>query len=416
MNLNGTPEQIIQEVRRLYPDVDGVLDTVRERVPFTKRAIAEYQAAALYALARPYNVSGMRILEIGTAIGYSAAILGEACPLAEIVTLNPRDDEAAEARENLRLYRNITVLEVYSEHYLYSKPGNFDFIFVDGDHKNVRKDFPYWDLLNPKGAMVFHDYSPAGTYRECPPVYRGVNDLTVQLGKSKPDILVVDDGGVGMAGFYKESAKQKTSKIDFALATAHAASTLSWQHIEGLYNVAKSVENLDGVIVECGVGGSAIAAWYGAGADKELWLFDTFSGVPQPDEQTDGGKCVNRWLTRQADGGWCVVNESQFREVLKRAKVPAKYIHIMAGDWRQDLTLLEPVALLHIDATLYDSTRKALELFYPKVLVGGIVTITAYGHWDGVRRAVDEYFSQFADEEFSRRWTSLDGVNIWMRK
>ena len=135
------------------------------------RAIEVYQAYALYALARQFNRPGARVLEIGTAIGYSAAVLASALPDAQIITLNPHASEAAKARANLGAWGNVTVVEALSWDYLESYAGEpFDLIFVDGDHKRVRRDFAWWDHLRDGGLMLFHDYSPAGTYRACVPV------------------------------------------------------------------------------------------------------------------------------------------------------------------------------------------------------------------------------------------------------
>ena len=51
--------------------------------------------------------------------------------------------------------------------------------------------------------MIFHDYSPLGSRRHCPPVFEGVNELAERLGR-KPDVLIIDDGQVGMAGFVRQ--------------------------------------------------------------------------------------------------------------------------------------------------------------------------------------------------------------------
>jgi hypothetical protein len=34
-----------------------------------------------------------------------------------------------------------------------------------------------------------------------------------------------------------------------------------------------------------------------------------------------------------------------------------------------------------------------LEHLYPKLVKGGILIIDDYGHWEGCKKAVDEYFS-----------------------
>jgi len=49
-------------------------------------------------------------------------------------------------------------------------------------------------------------------------------------------------------------------------------------------------------------------------------------------------------------------------------------------------------AFVHLDADLYRPTLAALNYFYPKLSVGGVIIIHDYNHtWDGLRRAVDEF-------------------------
>ena len=38
------------------------------------------------------------------------------------------------------------------------------------------------------------------------------------------------------------------------------------------------------------------------------------------------------------------------------------------------------------------STKKELEILYPRLNKGGVLIIDDYGHWKGSKKAVDEYF------------------------
>ena len=206
MILTGTPAEIMTSLTRLHSEVDSVLSLAGASIQHgkTKQSVYSYQAAALYALAKPYNRPECRILEIGTYYGYSAAVLAMAVPDTAVITLNPVMWEAKDARRNLSQFGNVSVVERHSWDYLgMLAPGwAFDFIFVDGDHKRVRLDLPYWNRLPIGGLLVFHDYTPLGAPRHCPPVSEVVNGFAEWLGR-EPDVLVVDDQKVGMAGFYK---------------------------------------------------------------------------------------------------------------------------------------------------------------------------------------------------------------------
>lgn len=201
--VNMTPDAIITAIETEHPEVREALARVRSAVPERKRQIAPYQGAALYALAKPYNRVGASILEIGTFIGYSAAIMAEAAPYARIVTLNPNQDEADEARRNLRPYRNVTVRGQLSWDYLLSQIGPcWDMTFVDGDHKRIARDMPYWNHLLIDGLFLHHDYSPADSARPCPPVYDELNRFSELLGRAM-DVQVIDDAKIGLAGWYR---------------------------------------------------------------------------------------------------------------------------------------------------------------------------------------------------------------------
>ena len=53
----------------------------------------------------------------------------------------------------------------------------------------------------------------------------------------------------------------------------------------------------------------------------------------------------------------------------------------------------ERIAVLRLDTDWYESTRHELEHLFPRLAVGGVLIIDDYGHWQGARRAVDEYLA-----------------------
>lgn len=422
MKLTGTPDEILAQIEVSCPEVREKLAQARATVPYYKREIYEYQAAALYMVAKAFNYRGAKILEIGTAWGYSAAVMALAAPLATIITLNPVVEEVEKARKNLFEFPNVKV-EIAKSWELFAtyKGDAFDLIFNDGDHKRVKADFVWWDKLKPNGLYFFHDYSAVGMKRECPPVFEGVNELTSQKGFKEPHVLIVDDGGCGMAGLYKvedaTSIKEDATRNRMMGITA-GYTILTTSHLEQLYTVASGVADLSGSIVEagCGNGGALAAAWMGAKRKKnphrrEVWGFDTFRGIPEPD-YIDGGKVMSKWT---ANKPWCPAEEDAVYEVMARVKVPKDMIYICAGDFADTMKEFDPgdIAFLHIDATLYRSTKTALNALYPKVLVGGIVTISAYHHWGGVRAAVDEFFKE---RGLNPTVANLDTTNIYWKK
>jgi O-methyltransferase len=56
-------------------------------------------------------------------------------------------------------------------------------------------------------------------------------------------------------------------------------------------------------------------------------------------------------------------------------------------------TAPDTIALLRLDTDWYESTKAELEALYEKLSPGGVLILDDYGHWEGVRRAVDEFFA-----------------------
>jgi predicted O-methyltransferase YrrM len=101
-----------------------------------------------------------KILEIGTAIGYSALRISEALPQATIVTLERDEERLQKAREYIKAAKKeaaITILEgdalelfdAVKEH------GPYDAIFIDAAKGQYQKFFElYSPLLNEQGMIV----------------------------------------------------------------------------------------------------------------------------------------------------------------------------------------------------------------------------------------------------------------------
>ena len=164
---------------------------------------------------------------------------------------------------------------------------------------------------------------------------------------------------------------------------------------------------IPGDIVECGVwrGGSMMAAALQLrhldAADRDLWLYDTYEGMTAPtaeDKEAVTGATAADLLssTEVGDGNnvWCVADERDVRANMASTGYPSERLHFVKGDVAETLTLTRPesVALLRLDTDWYASTKAELELLYSRLAPGGVCILDDYGHWEGARQAVDEYF------------------------
>jgi hypothetical protein len=171
-----------------------------------------------------------------------------------------------------------------------------------------------------------------------------------------------------------------------------------------------------GAFVECGVwrGGSVltmIKTLQELGVDdREIYLYDTFEGMTEPSEADTSlfePPARETWLATPAgEKPWSWAFGSEIfdlefvRGVISGSGYPMERVHFVRGKVEETLPGTAPatVALLRLDTDWYESTRHELRHLYPRMSTGGVLIIDDFGHWDGARRAVEEYFTSAAPQ------------------
>lgn len=162
-----------------------------------------------------------------------------------------------------------------------------------------------------------------------------------------------------------------------------------------------------GDFVECGVwrGGSmfvaARALLHRGSTERQLWLYDTFEGMSEPtsaDVDLRGAAAAGLLRLHQPDdrlGVWCRSQLEEVEQTMASSAYPPARICYVAGKVEETLPVARPpsIALLRLDTDWYESTRCELEFLYPLLSPGGVLIIDDYGHWQGCRQAVDDYFA-----------------------
>lgn len=190
----------------------------------------------------------------------------------------------------------------------------------------------------------------------------------------------------------------------FTMTTARRLAALC----DGVEYVSRHA--IPGALVECGVwrGGSMMAAALtllrAGDTSRDLYLFDTFQGMPAPTERDtkswyDGYSPVGRWRRGREKGGeaeneWHYVPVERVRATLESTGYPPERLHLVPGMVEDTIPAQAPeqIALLRLDTDWYASTRHELEHLFPRLADGGVLVIDDYGHYEGARQAVDEYF------------------------
>jgi O-methyltransferase len=181
---------------------------------------------------------------------------------------------------------------------------------------------------------------------------------------------------------------------------------------ERIVALAEAVETTErnqvpGAYVECGVwrGGSSMVMAHVlrrlGNPTRELYLFDTFAGMVEPTahDRKRGGKSagmiLKRTERRAGRNVWCIAGLADVRQNLASTGYPIEQVRFVEGKVEDTIPAQAPeqIALLRLDTDWYASTRHELEQLYPRLSPGGIVIIDDYGHWEGARKAVDEYLA-----------------------
>jgi O-methyltransferase len=162
--------------------------------------------------------------------------------------------------------------------------------------------------------------------------------------------------------------------------------------------LASSVKNLQGCIVECGVwrGGMMAGIADILGKDRKYYLFDSFEGLP-PAKEIDGESAI-AWQ-KNVNSPWYFDNCKAEMDWADKAMKKAGTLNFkLVKGWFENTVptykLDEEITLLHLDADWYDSTIMCLEYFFPKVTKGGVIILDDYYVWDGCSKALHDYLSK----------------------
>jgi O-methyltransferase len=177
--------------------------------------------------------------------------------------------------------------------------------------------------------------------------------------------------------------------------------------------------SIPGDVVECGVwrGGSMQAAartLLAAGdSSRDLYLFDTYEGMPPPSEQDvrHDDRPASELLAGadpETSKVWAMATLDDVREGFGHVGYPAERVHFVKGLVEDTIpgSAPERIAILRLDTDWYESTRHELEHLYPRLVPGGVLLLDDYGYWKGARQAVDEFLEETGERLLLTRMAS----------
>jgi O-methyltransferase len=168
-----------------------------------------------------------------------------------------------------------------------------------------------------------------------------------------------------------------------------------------------------GAFAECGVwrGGSVLAMILTlqqmGTEDRDIYLYDTFEGMTEPTEHDTSPvapPALSTWQDAASRDerpwgelfGSDVFDEQSVRDTVLATGYPGDRVHLVAGRVEDTLPAAAPtgLALLRLDTDWYESTLHEMNVLFPLLSPAGVLMIDDYGHWEGAKRAVDEYFEK----------------------
>ena len=239
-------------------------------------------------------------------------------------------------------------------------------------------------------------------------IKRGIRGLARAAGYEITR-LSEDEFGWELADLSAEEKRIVTAVRPFTMTSAERiiALTTATRHV--------SVNRVEGAIVECGVwrGGSTMAALLTlrglADTGREVFLYDTYEGMPAPTDKdvSVDGVAAGRQLaqTPAGTGVWCYASIEDVKANVLSTGYPEARLHFVRGKVEETLpaTLPSSIALLRLDTDWYESTLHELKHLFPLLHPRGVLIIDDYGHWQGARKAVDEFFQDKQGQYFFHR-------------
>ena len=145
--------------------------------------------------------------------------------------------------------------------------------------------------------------------------------------------------------------------------------------------------------------------------DRDLYLFDTFEGMPMPEDKDvdcNGKPAMDTFAEKQltaASSTWANASLEDVTQAMKSTGYPMEKVHFIKGLVEETIPegAPESIAFLRLDTDWYKSTKHELEHLYPLLKPRGILIVDDYGHFKGAQDAVDEYLSEHKIGSFLHR-------------
>ncbi|ALD72001.1 methyltransferase [Streptococcus gordonii] len=201
-------EEIVDFMRQRLQPVTGGLKDLEDFARSENIPVIPHETVAYFRLLLE-SLQPEKILEIGTAIGFSALLMAEYAPQAQITTIDRNPDMIELAKANFAKYdsrQQIALLEGDAVDLLETLEGSYDLVFMDSAKSKYVIFLPQvLKRLNPGGLVLIDDVFQGGDIakpfeeikRGQRAIYRGLHslfDATLDSPDLTASLLPLGDG------------------------------------------------------------------------------------------------------------------------------------------------------------------------------------------------------------------------------
>lgn len=146
-------------------------------------------------------------------------------------------------------------------------------------------------------------------------------------------------------------------------------------------------------------------------SDRDVWVADSFEGLPPPDEEAYPADHGDRHHTHSD----LAVDLETVRDNFRRYGLLDDQVKFLPGWFRDTLPTVAGMrwSLIRLDGDMYQSTYEALQWLYPSLSQGGYLIVDDYGALPAAAAAVDDYRKEHGITEAIRR---VDWTGVYWRK
>jgi O-methyltransferase len=249
-----------------------------------------------------------------------------------------------------------------------------------------------------------------------PLFHPGAGDSKLSLGAHAYLGWFLEKLHIGLYRRVPVNASNRGEGVDWP---AEAETMIGIRRLDQLQHCVTEVlkNGVPGDLIETGVwrGGAvifmaAVLEAYG-NTTRNVWVADSFAGLPKPDGRYPQDRGDVHWRFHRA----LAIPLEQVKANFERYSLFSERIRFLPGWFKDTLPQapIERLAVLRIDGDMYASTMDVLENLYPRLSPGGYAIIDDYGAVPACKQAVEDYRGRMGIVDAIQ---TIDWTGVFWRK